>query len=118
MALNLAGDNSLRELENALAQERDALITGDLTRLSQLSDRRERAMSRLSVKGQDTARLAELRALAARNVELALAARKGVQAALERVTAIRAASGPIGSYGADGRPASIGNARPNFERKA
>ena len=111
-------DAQLSRIEALLTEERAVLLSGKLTALPDLAADRDRLLAEIAQGTGDRARLQRLRTLALRNTELARAARDGVQAAIARLSAIRAAAGPIGSYSADGARVHIGADRPAFERKA
>ena len=114
-------DNAvLRGFQELLDDERDALRAGRLDELQGFEARRNRLMAELpgAVTGLSPDRLETLRKGAQRNAELARAASEGVRDAIRRIGEIRKATGPIGSYGADGGRVEIGQPTPAVERKA
>ena len=114
----MARERRLQTLETALGEIGDALQSGRISDLPGLTDRLQRCLEDGEPGGTNDARLARLRAATARNATLASAAADGIRDALRRLAEIRAATGPIESYGADGSRANIGPGRPTFEHKA
>ena len=110
----------LRDLETLLDDEREVLRAGRLEELRGLEERRRRVMVGVPEIIAEVApeRLDALREQAQKNADLARAVSDGVRDAMRRLGDIRKASGPIGSYGADGAPVEIGQAQPAVERKA
>ena len=114
-------DNAvLQGFESLLSEEREALRAGRLDELQGFEARRKRLFAELpgATSGVSPDRLETLRKGAQRNAELARAASEGVRDAIRRISEIRKATGPIGSYGADGERVEIGQPTPAVERKA
>lgn len=109
-------------LARLLVQERDALLTGDVTALGALIAPKQALLEQLSEEPPDPA---EARALAvldgalARQARLFEAARAGLREGRERAEAQRVAAGGFATYGQDGRsrPAPPA-ANPALSRKA
>ncbi|WPY93679.1 hypothetical protein T8T21_11210 [Limimaricola variabilis] len=105
-------------LARLLAQERDALLTGDVAALGALIAPKQALLEELSAEPHDPAEaraLVELDGALARQARLFEAAREG----RERAEALRAAAGGFATYGQDGRsrPAPPA-ANPALSRKA
>jgi len=100
-----------------LAEERAALLSGDLGALSVLSGRKEALAEILEseVLGQTQAR--DVAAAARQNQALLKAAIEGLQAARTRLETARAGGPPLSTYGADGRAQTHSTAKPGLERR-
>ncbi len=108
----------LDALKANFAAERQALRGAEYRQLAALADERMALFGRLTGEGLDHPELTVLRREAARNTALADAAAAGIKDALQRLRTLKAAAGPIGSYGATGRSERIGTPAPSVRRKA
>lgn len=114
----MVSKDALAQFEILLAREREYLVAGRFTELQHILESRDELLRQLTTEDMDPVTLDRIRDGARRNARLAEAAAAGIREATQRLEAIRKASGPIGSYGADGSSEQIGPARPHFERKA
>ena len=114
----MSDEDSLDTAETYLSRERKILLSGKIEELAALADARAAMLTRLARSDGDPVRLGRLRAQAERNGSMLKAASEGVNRAIKRLSELRKASGPIGSYSATGGQCQIGAINPKFERKA
>lgn len=111
-------DGTLDEAEDYLEREREILLSGRIEELERMEMQREAVFSTLARAHDDATRLTRLRTLAERNGALLEASADGIKQAMKRLSDLRKAAGPIGSYSASGGRCEIGSVNPQFERKA
>lgn len=111
-------ERKLRSVEIYLDREREILRTGQIGKLASLAEERERALATLDAAKGNGPLLQKLRSDVRRNNALMQAAASGLRAAIKRISDLRAATGPIGSYSAKGERLEIGASAPTVERKA
>jgi flagellar biosynthesis/type III secretory pathway chaperone len=106
-----------------LADERRALLSGDLAALPDLVAAKERLVPLIEAgtgegAATDPARLSRLREAALANQDLLEAALRGVRAAQTRLAAARGNGPALSTYDARGAAAPLGADRPAVERRA
>lgn len=114
----MTNDRALERAEDYFERERAILLSGKLEDLAGLVEEREAVLAGISATEGDAARIRRLRDLAERNGALLLSASEGVGRAMKRLSELRKAAGPIGSYSESGSRCEIGSINPKFERKA
>lgn len=114
----MTAEKQLKSIENYLERERKILRTGQIAGLTTLTEDRAQALSLLnSVRGKGP-ELQRLKANFQRNNSMLSSAAAGLRSAIKRISELRAAAGPIGSYSASGERREIGSNAPTIERKA
>lgn len=110
----------LPALERLLDRERQALIDGDLGRLSDLVERKQDLIDRINALGAvDGADLDQLRRKVSRNQELLNSALDGIRAVAGRIAELRRVRRGLETYDRSGRKTCIETrARPNVEKRA
>jgi carbamoyl-phosphate synthase large subunit len=111
------GGQTPLNLANALEAE-GVPILGTAPDAIDLAEDREKALALLGAARGNGPVLQRLRSEVDRNNALMEAAASGLRAAIKRISDLRAASGPIGSYSAKGERLEIGSNSPTVERKA
>lgn len=114
----MSTERKLKSVESYLDRERRILRTGRITELATLAEDRERALAALDAVRGNGPVLQRLRSEVRRNNAMMESAASGLRAAIKRISDLRAAAGPIGSYSAQGERCEIGSTAPRFERKA
>jgi hypothetical protein len=114
----MSAERKLKSVESYLERERRILRNGQITELADLAEDREKALALLGAARGNGPVLQRLRSEVDRNNALMEAAASGLRAAIKRISDLRAASGPIGSYSAKGERLEIGSNSPTVERKA
>ena len=107
-------------LESLLERERDALLAGDLERVTTLLPEKQSLMERLAdVPAQDAVLLRSVSDKVQRNQKLLTGAMEGVRTVTERLAALRRVRDTLETYGADGKRRNIDTDRPpSVERRA
>lgn len=113
----MADDRVIAQLDTLFDRERAALLEGRVEGLARIVEERAALMPALE-RLDDRAQLLRLRRRAAGNAALLKKAGEGIRDAMQRLAEIRAATGPIDSYSADGTRARIGAGETAFEKKA
>jgi len=98
---------AVEALDRLLAQERAALLSGNLARLAPLVREKHQALARLENAGASKTDLDRLMQAGERNQALLAAAARGIRAARDRLTTIQAGPQPMRTYAKDGAAADI-----------
>lgn len=116
----MKGADAAEALRRLLAEERAALLSGDLSALPRLIAGKEVALESLSASVEQApgGLLERLRDLAAQNQTLLDAALRGVRAAQERLEIARNGGPPLGSYDARGRATTLPTGHSSVLRRA
>ncbi|MCX7645338.1 MAG: hypothetical protein N2Z62_08600 [Rhodobacteraceae bacterium] len=116
----MTGSDAAEALRRLLAEERAALLSGDLAALAGLIAAKEAALESLSASGvpSDTAALERLRDQAAQNQTLLDAALRGVRSVQERLEMARSGGPPLASYDARGRATTLPTGQSSVLRRA
>ena len=114
----MSAERKLKSVETYLERERRILRKGQIAELADLAEDREKVLTMLGAARGNGPALERLRTEVHRNNTLMEAAASGLRAAIKRISDLRAASGPIGSYSASGERLEIGSNSPTVERKA
>ncbi len=101
-----------------LADERRALLAGDLAQLPIFIAGKEKLLALLGTGPADAEELARLRAAAGTNQALIDAALRGVRAARARIEVARGGGPALSTYDASGKAATHGAQASNLERRA
>lgn len=114
----MSAERKLKSVESYIERERRILRSGRISELADLVEDREKALALLDAARGNGPALQRLRSEVHRNNALMEAAASGLRSAIKRISDLRAASGPIGSYSASGQRMEIGSNSPTVERKA
>lgn len=93
-----------------LAAEERALVSGELTDLGDILERKTQLGKLIEKSPPEEKTLLALRLHAAKNARLLEAAMTGMRSARERVARLRAPAAPMTTYGRDGQTQAIGGA--------
>jgi len=105
-------------LLDLLADERRALLSGDLAALPAYIVAKETLVAAVEAAAPDQTMLERLKKAAASNQALLDAALRGVRAARARIDVARNGGATLNTYDAKGKSATYGATRPSFERRA
>ncbi|MGR3322704.1 MAG: flagellar biosynthesis protein FlgN [Pseudooceanicola sp.] len=116
---NYDADGILDALDDLLNRERDALLSGQLDRLPDLLEDKERLIERLGrTEMAEESQLAALRRRAERNQALLDNAMRGIRAVAERLGTMRRLRQSLDTYDPSGRRTSIVTRPGRVERRA
>lgn len=97
-------ETPLDELNTILDRERQALLTGDLERLTGLLAPKEDLLTLIGdLKLTDTAMIEEMNSKLRRNQQLLDGALDGIRSVAARLASLRDSTGAFETYGADGK---------------
>jgi flagellar biosynthesis/type III secretory pathway chaperone len=105
-------------LERLLDEERALLLSGRLTEVATLADRKAQLLSDLPGSPGGTPQYRRLRTAAQRNLDLLDAAAAGVRDARVRLAELRQLSGTLATYSPEGSRLTVSTGRRGVERRA
>lgn len=112
-----AGD-AFGKLIRLLAEERRALLDGELASLEGFSVRKENLFRRLRDRGLSRSRLDRLSTELGHNARLALAAAAGIRSVVEMSRELRRGGPALSAYSENGEKRVIGNDPSGIQRRA
>lgn len=116
----MSNTDILNKIESILEAEKSALLSGNLDKIAEMSDQKERLFSEL--KNADSEQLVALEALQQRyahNQELMDGALQGIRNVAKRLAEIRRLGAGLDTYDADGRKTVIpGLVEHRMEKRA
>jgi flagellar biosynthesis/type III secretory pathway chaperone len=105
-------------LERLLDEERALLLSGRLTEVASLADRKAQLLSDLPGSPRGAPQYRRLRTAAQRTLDLLAAAAAGLRDARARLTELRQSAGTLATYSPEGARLTVSTGRGGVERRA
>ncbi len=105
------------QLQALLEKEREALLSGELSRIGALTEEKERLLRLLPSSGASAAALSDLSGQIARNQALLMSAQKGVAAAEDAMKRLEKATQESAVYDRSGTVSHMRSASPGMSQK-
>ncbi len=111
-------NDTTTDLHDLLERERQALRSGALNLMAQLTEEKEHLMTRLKAEEPDRRTLDQLRDMAVRNSRLLAATRRGIETAQKQIAQIRSGGPRLNTYDSHGQRNCLNSAAGRLERRA